>query len=420
MFREHALAALRGPGEASVLVAHSWRHSAAAGVAILLAAAFVAFCVFGKITRKATISGVLLHTAGVVGVRATEAGQVIDVRVKEGGRARAGDVLLVIGTERTALGEGGELIATAERAASSIKSRGERLEQEKSARIRYFVLRMLAAADRVGSLAKQGEHAKAEAASHARRAELAASAARTYAQLATTGFVSRAQHQQREEEALDAASRLEAANRAVDSLASDKAAASAEIEALREQMRAELAAIGRALESNREEAWQAAARKRLAITAPADGVVSALALSPGQMVQQGEMLFGFLPDGGGTEGRTQVQLFAPGRAIGFTQPGQAVNLRFDAFPFQKFGMLKGIVASISRTPYAPAEIPSPVPATNEPMYRVLVDIEPAAGGAPLHPLAMRPGMSVSADVLLETRAVWEWALEPLIAIHKKS
>jgi len=101
------------------------------------------------------------------------------------------------------------------------------------------------------------------------------------------------------------------------------------------------------------------------------------------------------------------------------QAGQPVNVRFDAFPFQKFGMFKGRVASVSRTPYAPGEVPATVPASNEPLYRVLVDIDPAAGRGGAPPLVLRPGMAVNADVLLDTRAVWEWALEPLIAIHKK-
>jgi membrane fusion protein len=251
---------------------------------------------------------------------------------------------------------------------------------------------------------------------------LAQAVSRRYGQLVAHGFISAAQQQQREEEALDATSRLEAARRTTDALVSDRAAASSEVQTLREQMQADLAEIDRAIESNRQEAWQAAARMRLAITAPADGVVSAMKLSPGQAVQQGELLFDFLPGGGdfGDEGkRSQVQLFASSRTVGFVKPGQTVNLRFDAFPFQKFGMFKGTVASVSRTPYAPGEVPASVSATNEPMYRVLVDVDPNANRAAAEQLAFRPGMSVTADVLLETRAVWEWVLEPLIAIRQK-
>jgi membrane fusion protein len=305
----------------------------------------------------------------------------------------------------------------AESAAASIESRAGRLAAERAARARYFELRMRSAAERVASLGRQITHAKAEADSLRQRAELAQATSRRYAALTGSGFVSSAQHQQRQEEALDAVSHLEAARRIAASLVSDRSAASTEVETLREQMQAELAEIDRSIESTREEAMQNATRKRLAVTAPADGIVSALKLLPGQAVQQGQHLFDFLPDAARGE-RSQVQLFATSRAVGFIRPGQQVNLRFDAFPFQKFGMVKASVASVSRTPYAPGEIPASVPAANEPMYRVLADID--AASQPEGPqLAFRPGMSVSADVLLETRAVWEWALEPLIAIHRK-
>ena len=48
----------------------------------------------------------------------------------------------------------------------------------------------------------------------------------------------------------------------------------------------------------------------------------------------------------------QAHLFAPSGAVGFVRPRQEVRLRFEAFPYQKFGHQTGHVLQVSRTPLA--------------------------------------------------------------------
>jgi membrane fusion protein len=392
-------------------------------VCLGLASALVALCTLGKVTRKVAMPGVLAHPAGTVGFRARESGQVLELRVREGSRAREGDVLVVIGTERLGVSDSGEIVASGGSEAASLRSRANQLESEKQAKARYFELRIRAAQDRAASLGGQLRNTQAEAESLAQRDELAKAAAARYTQLAANGFMSAAQLQAQQDTALDASARLQASRRAVLSLAADRDAALSETQVLREQMAAELAAIARAIESNRQDVLQNAMRQRIAITAPAQGTVSTLQLAVGQSIQQGDALFDFLPDAGGHRETPQVQLFASSRTVGFVKPGQAVNLRVDAFPFQKFGMFKGVVTAVSRTPYSPADVPQSVlaavaspAAAREPMYRIVAEFEEHAMNQGLQ---LRPGMSVTADVLLETRAIWEWVFEPLIAIHHK-
>lgn len=427
MFRGQAIAAHTRLQHGWAHIFQPWRDSVPVVVAMVLVLAFGIFCGMGQLTRKASIVGVLTHPAGTVSMRARDAGQVAEVRVQEGDHVNAGDLLVVIDTEHVALARDGKLVATAEDASASIRARAAQLESEKQARSRFYAARVRSAEERAVSLARQMQHAQAEIDSLRQRGDLANAAARRLAALADEGFVPTAQVQASQDAALDASSRLEAARRAAAALASDRASAATEAQSLRQQMMGELAALQRSIESSREEALQNATRQRLAITAPADGTVSALQLSHGQTVQPGEQLLDFLPDAdnraerGGDDraARVQVQLFASGRTVGFVKPGQVVNVRFEAFPFQKFGMFKGKVAAVSRTPYAPAEIPQSV-AAREPMYRVVVELDAGAVALRSSGLVFRPGMPVAADVLLETRAIWEWALEPLIAIHHKT
>ncbi|RTL39040.1 MAG: hypothetical protein EKK53_18050 [Burkholderiales bacterium] len=119
----------------------------------------------------------------------------------------------------------------------------------------------------------------------------------------------------------------------------------------------------------------------------------------------------------------QAQLFAPSRTAGFVQPGQEVYLRFQAFPFQKFGMAKGSVVAVSRSPIAPSDLPSgqtqaivTAAQANEPMYRITVQLPRQTINTYGRETALAAGMSVDADVRQDNRKIVEWLLEPALAV----
>ena len=89
-------------------------------------------------------------------------------------------------------------------------------------------------------------------------------------------------------------------------------------------------------------------------------------------------------------------------------------MRYQAYPYQKFGHHRGTVIRISR---------SAVVATGndgldrEPYYRVLVALDRQSILAYGNAEALRPGMRLDADILGERRKLYEWALEPLYAVR---
>lgn len=91
---------------------------------------------------------------------------------------------------------------------------------------------------------------------------------------------------------------------------------------------------------------------RLAVTAPAAGVIAAQLVRQGQAVQAGQPLLSLLPG----QGTLQAHLLAPSRAVGFIEPGDKVMLRYQAYPYQKFGHHTGRVASISRSALTRSEL----------------------------------------------------------------
>jgi membrane fusion protein len=114
----------------------------------------------------------------------------------------------------------------------------------------------------------------------------------------------------------------------------------------------------------------------------------------------------------------QVNLWVPSRAIGFVQLGNKVRLMFDAFPYQTYGVGSGRVSEISTAPIMPTEIPIPID-THEQMYRIVVDLDRNTLDAYGRTWALKPGMRLSADLILEEKSLFGWLFDPLMAVRKR-
>jgi hypothetical protein len=111
----------------------------------------------------------------------------------------------------------------------------------------------------------------------------------------------------------------------------------------------------------------------------------------------------------GTGAKLQAHLYAPDKAVGFIRRGDAVLLRYPAFPYQKFGHFHGTVAGVSKIAPTGTHTDGAVPG-----YRVTVELESQSVAAYGKPQPLQAGMLAEADVLQDTRRLYEWALEPLI------
>jgi membrane fusion protein len=123
----------------------------------------------------------------------------------------------------------------------------------------------------------------------------------------------------------------------------------------------------------------------------------------------------------------QAHLYAPSRTAGFVRTGQAVWLRYAAYPYQKFGLAQGDVIEVSQTPIAPQDLPpgqqqalSQAAQSIEPLYRITVSLANQSIFAYGRDHLLKPGMALEADVLQDRRAVWEWVLEPLLAVPART
>jgi membrane fusion protein len=230
-------------------------------------------------------------------------------------------------------------------------------------------------------------------------------------------FISPAQVQTKSEEVLGLQAQAQALERQRAGLARERAELEGERRGLPLIARSAQGGIARDLAMLAREAAEQDAVRQLVVRAPQAGTVSAVLAEPGQSVSAASALANLVPEGA----TLQAQLFAPSSAVGFVRSGQPVRLRFEAFPYQKFGHRQGRVVQVSRTPLATSELnalslPQSGPA-GEPLFRITVELDRDPERIKALPLVA--GMRLDADVLLERRRLVEWLFAPLAGLSER-
>ncbi|SAK74175.1 HlyD family secretion protein [Caballeronia ptereochthonis] len=165
-------------------------------------------------------------------------------------------------------------------------------------------------------------------------------------------------------------------------------------------------------------------RQDTTVSAPKGGVVTFSGLVAGRMLTANDVALVIATK---NEGPLRAALSIPSRRRGFVREGQIVRLKFDAFPYAKFGTYEARIDSISGTTVLPASPPSPpgTPGAPDPSEETAGPKE--ADGDYLawatlrgntfdfegQRFAILPGMRATASIVVERRTIAEWVLAPL-------
>lgn len=375
--------------------------------AVAAAALVVAYLVLGEYTRKARVAGHLVPDRGVLRLVAPQLATLVESHVAEGRAVHAGELLYVLSVD--AANQGGQVrqsIDARERSLQQAARRQRELDQE----------RLTATARQVEGMRAELAQIDTEAQLHAQRLVLAEQALQRLESLRADNFVSPTQVQAKAEELLGLRAQAQALQR-------QRAAHLREIELLLARQRelpmqgdSRRGEIDRDIAELSQEQAENEARRRIEIRAPYDGIVSGVVAQVGQTVTPQTALASLLP----ADARLQAHLFAPSSAIGFVHGAQQVQLRYQAFPYQKFGLQGGRVVQVSRAPLQAAELNGlslpALGATSEPLYRITVALDRQAVAAYGQDQPLAAGMQLEADVLLDRRRLIEWLFEPLLGL----
>ena len=382
--------------------------SAAAIAAVLLTCTFLSLAEY---TRKARVSGYLAPDRGVLRISATHTATVLQREVSEGQAVKQGDVLFVLALDSANQAEAG--------IAQNLTLRQQSLQATSKQQRQLVHTQQRALEQRRAGLQRELGQMQIETALHEERLMLGREALARLQSLSHDKFISTAQVQTKREELLGLRAQAQTLERQREGVQRELQTADAQLLELPLRAQVQQGEIARDLAALQQQSLETEGRRRLVLRAPSDGIVSTLQAEAGQTVASGALLASLLP----AQTQMLAQLFAPSSAVGFVRAEQTVRLRYQAFPYQKFGAQSGRVLQVSRTPLAPAELAQlNLPAAlsqglaSEPLYRITVSLDRQSVAAYGQEQALAAGMQLDADVLLERRRLIEWIFEPLLSL----
>ena len=137
------------------------------------------------------------------------------------------------------------------------------------------------------------------------------------------------------------------------------------------------------------------------VTAPVSGVITTLGVrGSGEVLQPGQTIATIAPTG--------VHLVVEARLlnkdIAFIEKGLPAKLKFDAFPFQDYGVVEGTVIDVSPDAQVDKESGS--------FYKVTIAPAKTEIAAKGRNVPLRPGLAVSAEIVTERKSILSLLLEP--------
>lgn len=411
LFREQAIAARFQRSGSAIMVTTPVSSRIIALTALVLAAAIIGLVGWGKLARTVAVSGTLVPEGGVIRVFSPQPGIVIAKRLKFGETVQRGQALYSISSDRN--GVAGSALAAQVSTAIQSRIRALRTTIETNARLQALERDRLTRQKDVLTAQLQNLVEKSllqKATIEADQAVLARKA-----KLWADRLVPVEQFEQSERQLANDKSDVIALHMDIQRLRQTLVETQSQLDELPFKQKNQEEELQRQIAAAEADFAQNEMRREIVVAAPESGTVSADLAEIGQTVTTGSAMAVIAP----RNADLVAHLLIPSSGIGFIKVGQAVSLRYQAFPYQKFGVYAGKVRSISEVALSGAEMEAlhvPI-AVDEPIYRVTVTLDQQTVVAFGQPQKLRAGMLVDAEISAETRRVYEWIFEPVYALR---
>jgi multidrug efflux pump subunit AcrA (membrane-fusion protein) len=380
----------------------AWAARSLAWVLLATFAAGALMLVVVQVPETVAAPFVVVAEHGADPVRTLHDGILTSVRVADAQPVEAGAILFTIGSEpigdrtaeRIALGTS---LAGGER---RLANEGEKYENERQAQEQERI-RLQQRLDTLATQTTFKQHEVEIAREIARRQQLS--------------------HEEGLTSWIEASKpRLEAERLAVEleQVRADVVETKAAIARVHFEMASRRAAFDEIARSVREELQRARTRKSmldgeaaregnaLTIAAPCAGtIVKLVAKNAGTVVRSSDVLAEIAC----RDERLQAELLVPQRGLARLRPGQLVKLRYDAFPYQRFGVRYATLHWISPT--------ASLQSGGDGAFRAIARLDVDAPRIGSQPLAVLPGMAGQASIVVGRRTLASYLTEPLRAIR---
>jgi multidrug efflux pump subunit AcrA (membrane-fusion protein) len=363
--------------------------------------------VVGQYSRKATVSGYLIPSAGTAKIFAVQRGTITKVHVTEGQEVREQQPLLTIDTTQiSATGEDVNaailrtLLSQRDELNSQIAGEAQRQASERE----RLTLLIQGAKDEItqleGQIPLQQE-----------RIKIIESLVASVAKLVAKGIVTTVEFKRRQSEALDLKQNLNSLRQQLAARQNQLTDTQYTLNQLPIVIAEKVQLLRNELSSVEQRISEINGRRAFVIRAPVTGRVSALQASSGKLAEPNQLQLEIIPTS-----TLKAELLVPSRSIGFVRVGQPVGIRYDAFPYQNFGRYKGTITEISHNILTRSDVSSGFITLEEPVYRVTAALERQDISAYGKSMPLQAGMLLKGDVILDKRSLMRWVLDPLLSI----
>ncbi len=409
LFREEAVAQQLDRLHGDVLLLPSLRLSVVAGFLVIIVTAAVILLFTMSYARKETVVGWLEPTEGVVRIYPEGEGIIADTLVANGDYVEKGQPLVKISNELT-MADG---VGLDERMMEEYIKQREYFTEQLNSTENLANLRVTEQAREVDAHEADLQFLNQEVSILEKRKHLQAMRVERSRRMLDKGHLSQTEYHTVVEQHLALESELKRLQREKNAKQTSLDQLLVEKNRMAEEYRIQASTIKSQISELSQKINSSERNREYVITADRNGIVSNLQAERGLRVSQSHPLLSLLPE----DGKLRITLIAPVRASGFINPEQAIRIKYDAFPFQKFGAYEAVVDNVSRSIVLPNELQSaPVP-FNEPVYVIAAHLKDenvvAYGGQ----VPLKAGMTLSADITLEDRTLMEWIFEPILSLR---
>lgn len=377
-----------------------------AGVSVTMLLAAV-FSFYVEVPRREYVSGWMEPVGGEIRIVAPSSGTLAGLP-EPGTELTRGQAIASLRDSRTAQGASVAAVQSTSFAANLDAVAGEvaSLQREQSEREAALQRQIVLARSAV-------ERARAEALARRDAAVLQQAEIDRSRSLVASGFLSSGRLEQLQSQQRLQQADAEAAKRA-------ELLAQQQLEALQADLAQSRSRAAVALSEKRRLSADLAAQKTLAdsagqveLTAPVDSVILANAASNGSTISAGQLLSVLAM----RNAPMQATLLVPAAAAARVQPGQQVQLRMAAYPYETYGSVAGVIERLERTPLRPDESGFlRQTLEREPMVRATarVELTPEQLNGTATSMRLEPGMQFEASVEIERRTLLAWVVWPLL------
>jgi len=376
-------------------------HWAARGIsyaiiAIVVIAAIGAIAI--KLPETVNANFVLVPARGTDPLRATRQGIVNHVFVTEGQSVNQGDLIVTLRSE--AAGDRASELMTVQ---TQLAGAGDSFINAKA----KFTSQTLADAQELRKLSGRVDHLGGLIALKRQQLTLLKQLAESYQKLYGQGIASRAQLAEKELEVADLAADLEKliaeqseTRTAIEKLKIDSVTRGAEFKEVERTYR-EGMATGEIRIAGLRAGLAGSDGNEIRLTAPRAGTVLRLYVKDaGAVLHEGEQV----AELAATDETLLAELQVPESGVGKLKNGQGVKLKYDAFPYQRYGVKYGRVAWLS---------PAAVATKAGESFKARVEINDSEIRVQGRSRLLSAGMSGKAEIVIGTRSLIEYVFEPL-------